>query len=33
MSKYEFHRLPKIEPDDRNPVVIMCRWLEDSEWT
>ena len=28
MSKYEFIDSQKAEPDNRNPVVSMCRWLE-----
>lgn len=28
MSKYEFIDSQKAEPDNRNPVVNMCRWLE-----
>ena len=28
MSRYEFIDSQKAEPDNRNPVLKMCRWLE-----
>jgi len=28
VSRYEFIDSQKAEPDNRNPVVKMCRWLE-----